>query len=829
MAALGHAEECLDHRLPTESLGLASHVTSESVRRVAADGKYLCWAAVDNGNQFTTLHWCLAGPDGSLVPLGSHPARRDGAALVGNHLQVNGNRVVLGDWSKGWQVVDFSDPAAPSVPWEAPSGTTIGGPMLVGNRLLVPTAAGLAVLDLVAGGPPVQRSLVDLVPPASRDATAWTMQLALDGARCWALVEYPTGDSLAQYLVVVDITDPDAPTVSTPLPLGYSNDCAAGTYNALAADSGTAIVTRRLRYWSGRPFDFSDTFETLFYSLGESGAPTLVQRESSSMNGGADISGDLAWVVEGYTIRYFEHRGGIWHMRQSVATGSDGLPTLAASAHAVWSGYDRDLRAWTLRIPESSPNLGVAYRPLAGHCIGLDVVGDRLVTLVWELGGGFSDIESWGFVELDAADPLRLAPTASAARHVWFVYSFIVGNHAYTNGGIFDFTTRAWVNTSSPPVFGGVGIALWAWESPGRLVTYDATDPAAPVRRTECFAIDGDMWDLPVTAAANGIAVFAHGDTLIAADVTAPLDPVVVDRLAVPFSGVRAMLMENGLLYVAHASGLSVVAVGPGGSLTLRGQTSGTGSGLSALALDDRLLYAITASGGRLQIFDVGDPALSLLIAEPGASGYDLLLRDDLLYVAGYSITAVRRQCPLSVPVSLHDLNLVWLAGASRLSWQLDGISAAVRVLARAGDREWIVPWHTDGQYSVAVDEKAPAGQTAEYAVQILADNQWLTIAEASLAIPGAALALAAPAPNPFNAATAFEFTLDAPGFVELSVLDAAGRVVRVLLAEPRAAGHHQVMWRGNDGNDRPVAAGTYLIRLAAAHGIRTVKAVLLK
>ncbi|MBK7190724.1 MAG: hypothetical protein IPH86_19215 [bacterium] len=825
-ATLCHAGECHDYRLPTDSLDLASHVTDEDVRLLAADGDFLCWAGADNS--FMTLRWGLAGPDGALLPQGSHRVQRDGADYIGNHLQVSGKRVVVGDHLGGWQVVDFSDPASPTVPWEAPVGTTIGGPVLRGNQLLVPTRSGLAVLDLVAGGPAALRSLVDLVPSRPVYEDAWTMRLAMDGSQCWALVEYPNGSSVAQYLVVVDIADPDAPLVSDALLLGYSDDYFAKTYISLAADGGTAITTRRFRRWSGHPYDFSDTYETMIFTLPESGAPSLVQVDASATCGDAGISGDLAWVIEGRTMRYLERRGGTWYTRQALAVGADGAPRLAASTHAAWSGYGRALRAWAHRIPDASPDLGVAYRTLDGQCISLDVVGDYLITLVY--GYSNSDIDPWKIVVLDPADPLRMAAAEIQGPNVWLAYNRVVGDHAYTNGGIYDLTARAWVSSMSPVVFGGTGTALWAWESPDRLVTYDATDPAAPARRSECFAIDGDWWDLPVVASANGVAVFAHGDTLIATDITSPLDPVVTDRLAAPFGGVHAMVMGDSLLYVAHEGGLSVVAVGPAGTLALRGQVSVPASGLYTLALDEHLLYAVTTTGSRLQVFDIADPDLPLLIAEPGAFGYHLVLHDDLLYVAGYStITALRRQCSLAVPVSLHDLDLAWLADAARLSWRLDGPFTAVRVLARSGHREWTVPWRSENGLSIATDTRAPLGFTVDYAVQVLADNQWLTIAEASLAIPGPALALTAPTPNPFNAETTFSFALDAPGFVELSVLDTAGRVVQTLLAEPRAEGHHQVTWRGDDRNGRPVAAGTYLVRLTAAHGVRTVKAVLVK
>jgi hypothetical protein len=46
--------------------------------------------------------------------------------------------------------------------------------------------------------------------------------------------------------------------------------------------------------------------------------------------------------------------------------------------------------------------------------------------------------------------------------------------------------------------------------------------------------------------------------------------------------------------------------------------------------------------------------------------------------------------------------------------------------------------------------------------------------------------------PNPFNPATVIGFDLPAPGTVQLTVIDVAGRPVRKLLAgSERPAGHH--------------------------------------
>ncbi len=83
---------------------------------------------------------------------------------------------------------------------------------------------------------------------------------------------------------------------------------------------------------------------------------------------------------------------------------------------------------------------------------------------------------------------------------------------------------------------------------------------------------------------------------------------------------------------------------------------------------------------------------------------------------------------------------------------------------------------------------------------------------------------LAANYPNPFNPATTFRFALPEAGPVKLSVYDARGRRVTVLVDGPRERGWHELRWRPAGR-----ASGVYLARLECAGESRTRKLVLLK
>lgn len=95
--------------------------------------------------------------------------------------------------------------------------------------------------------------------------------------------------------------------------------------------------------------------------------------------------------------------------------------------------------------------------------------------------------------------------------------------------------------------------------------------------------------------------------------------------------------------------------------------------------------------------------------------------------------------------------------------------------------------------------------------------------------LPNPAFALAQNQPNPFNPATQIRFSLVEPGHVSLRVYDAAGRHVRTLVDEPRAAAEHVVTWDGKNDNGAAVAAGVYLYKLQTDRDVQTRRMVLVK
>lgn len=94
---------------------------------------------------------------------------------------------------------------------------------------------------------------------------------------------------------------------------------------------------------------------------------------------------------------------------------------------------------------------------------------------------------------------------------------------------------------------------------------------------------------------------------------------------------------------------------------------------------------------------------------------------------------------------------------------------------------------------------------------------------------PVAAIVVEPGIPNPFNPRTTVAFTLSAAGVARVSVVDAAGRHVAVLLERALEAGRHAVAWNGLDEAGRAVPSGVYLVRVESRGEVAATKVALLR
>jgi hypothetical protein len=84
--------------------------------------------------------------------------------------------------------------------------------------------------------------------------------------------------------------------------------------------------------------------------------------------------------------------------------------------------------------------------------------------------------------------------------------------------------------------------------------------------------------------------------------------------------------------------------------------------------------------------------------------------------------------------------------------------------------------------------------------------------------------------PNPFNPATTIDYTVPAKGHANLTVYDAAGRLVRALVDGSVESGKRSITWDGRDNAGQILASGTYFYSLSIdGQVLDKGKAVILK
>ena len=84
--------------------------------------------------------------------------------------------------------------------------------------------------------------------------------------------------------------------------------------------------------------------------------------------------------------------------------------------------------------------------------------------------------------------------------------------------------------------------------------------------------------------------------------------------------------------------------------------------------------------------------------------------------------------------------------------------------------------------------------------------------------------------PNPFNPTTTIEYSIAEPSFVNLSIFDASGRLVKTLVSSNEGiSGSKSVVWDATNNFGAPVAAGMYLYKIEAGNFVETKKMLLVK
>jgi hypothetical protein len=83
--------------------------------------------------------------------------------------------------------------------------------------------------------------------------------------------------------------------------------------------------------------------------------------------------------------------------------------------------------------------------------------------------------------------------------------------------------------------------------------------------------------------------------------------------------------------------------------------------------------------------------------------------------------------------------------------------------------------------------------------------------------------------PNPFNPVTTITYNLNKQGYIELSIYNMAGQLVKTLHKGHAIPGLNQIQWNGTDVNGEPVSSGIYLCKMNSSDKTDFIKLVLMK
>ena len=152
--------------------------------------------------------------------------------------------------------------------------------------------------------------------------------------------------------------------------------------------------------------------------------------------------------------------------------------------------------------------------------------------------------------------------------------------------------------------------------------------------------------------------------------------------------------------------------------------------------------------------------------------------------------------------------------------WDLDAVSPVILTEAKGKDGKMRkVAIHGGKTGHVYVHDRA-TGELIRFSdAMVPQENMWvLPTKEGKRMLPGANGGVEW-SPMAFNPKTRLAFELSQPASVRLSILDSAGRLVKVVHAGPIGAGSHDFAWDGRDAQGAPSASGVYFARLQDAAG----------
>jgi photosystem II stability/assembly factor-like uncharacterized protein len=265
----------------------------------------------------------------------------------------------------------------------------------------------------------------------------------------------------------------------------------------------------------------------------------------------------------------------------------------------------------------------------------------------------------------------------------------------------------------------------------------------------------------------------------------------------------------SGPLWAAGAQGQ--ISVSRESGWLWDNQNSGTDERLNGiLAVNDSVVYAVGEHGIILKTLDAGglytqNPGVFNIVSPPAGT---LVPRADVEFVWTRSVHPLGHRVTYAVSIVMDSVELPYMVDDTSMIFNFANIH-------EFRDRRI-----TTFLFVQALDSLEGATEAENSPLVFTLDAELSTANPTPL--PGSVQLEIYP--NPFNAATTIRYELEQFGFVNLSIYDLNGRLVRTLYSGIQSGGIHSLNFEANDQS-----SGVYVAQLMTAQSSRREKMVIIK
>ena len=528
---------------------------------------------------------------------------------------VSGKFAYVAAGGAGLRVVDISDPSHPTEVGAWDSSGYAEGVAVAGNIVyLADGPYGLRVVDV---SNPAQPAEIGFAFPMN-----YAFKIAADG-------HYAYIAAAGAGLLVADVSDPAHPvelgTYDTP---GYSYGVAVNSNTVYVADG-----------WEGLKI-VDVTVKT---------APRLVgEYKTPGWAFWVAISGTLAYVADafkGLRVLNVSNPSNPTEVGSYEVLGGHAGSVAIAGTIAYVADRNWGLRAVDISIPSNPTQVGF-YAPM-GFADAITVAGNY----------AYVAAGSYGLRVIDISDPNHPKQVGAYDTKSYATSVAVVGNYAYVGTMAPPFTDTGLhvVDVSIPArpervafvpenmtgpcrdlaVTGG--IAYIATESGLKLI--DVSNPFQPIELGFIKLIEwpgGEVLSSAVGVAVSGTLAYVATERtgLKIVDVSNPANPTVIGQCRWPNAFAQAVVVAQGIAYIADTDGLTIVDVSDPTNAVKIGFYDTIGFAESVAFANSRVYLA--EGGAGVSVIDVSSPSNPILAGFYNTPGYaqEVVVRGDYVYIA---------------------------------------------------------------------------------------------------------------------------------------------------------------------------------------------------